>query len=59
MAFNRLLKNACLLRFPHPSPFNVPASTPHGLGISGALHPDVFEQPESAAFSAGRRIGHF
>jgi len=27
---SRLLKNAHLLRFPHPSPFNVPASTPHG-----------------------------
>jgi hypothetical protein len=29
------LKNAHLLRFPHPSPFNVPASTPHGLGFRG------------------------
>ena len=25
----------------------------HGFGISGALHPDVFEQPESATFSTG------
>jgi hypothetical protein len=30
---NRLLKNAHLLRFPHPSPFNVPQSTPHGSGL--------------------------
>jgi hypothetical protein len=29
---SRLLKNARLLRFPHPSPFNVPQSTPHGKG---------------------------
>jgi len=31
----RLLKNAHLLRFPHPSPFNVPQSTPHGSGYRG------------------------
>jgi hypothetical protein len=35
MAFNRLLKSACLLRFPHPSPFNVPESTPRGSGFRG------------------------
>jgi hypothetical protein len=28
--FARLVKNGLLLRFPHPSPFNVPISTPHG-----------------------------
>jgi hypothetical protein len=28
--FGRLLKNAHLPRFPYPSPFNVPKSTPHG-----------------------------
>jgi hypothetical protein len=33
--FIRLLKNARLLRFPHPSPFNVPESTPHGSGFRG------------------------
>jgi hypothetical protein len=33
--FNRLLKNVHLLRFPHPSPFNVPDSTPHGSGLRG------------------------
>jgi len=32
---SRLLKNARLLRFPHPSPFNVPESTPHGSGYRG------------------------
>jgi len=31
---NRLLKNAHLLRFPHPSPFNVARSTPHGSGLA-------------------------
>jgi hypothetical protein len=30
---NSLLKNTHLLRFPHPSPFNVPMSTPHGAGF--------------------------
>jgi hypothetical protein len=34
-ALNRLLKNARLLRFPHPAPFNVPKSTPHGSGFRG------------------------
>jgi hypothetical protein len=29
------LKNAHLLRVPHPSPFNVPESTPHGSGFRG------------------------
>jgi hypothetical protein len=29
------LKNARLLRFPHPSPFNVPESTPRGSGFQG------------------------
>ena len=33
IGLGRLLKNARLLRFPHPSPFNVPASTPHGSGF--------------------------
>jgi cell wall-associated NlpC family hydrolase len=32
---NRLLKNALLLHFPHPSSFNVPESTPHGSGFRG------------------------
>jgi hypothetical protein len=30
-----LLKNDPLLRFPDPSPFNVPKSTPHGSGLRG------------------------
>ena len=30
---SRLLKNARLLRFLHPSPFDVPPSTPHGSGF--------------------------
>ncbi len=33
---SRLLKNSHLLRFPHPSPFDVPQSTPHG---------EVFQRP--------------
>jgi len=32
---SRLLKNAHLRRFPHPSPFNVPQSTPYGSGYRG------------------------
>jgi hypothetical protein len=44
-------QNAHLLRFPHPSPFNVQASTPHGFGISGALHLGIFEQPVKETFS--------
>jgi hypothetical protein len=31
----QVLQNAHLLRFPHPSPFNVPESTPHGSGYRG------------------------
>jgi hypothetical protein len=65
------LKNAHLFRFPHPSPFNVRKSTPHGSGfiplrsmilrIRAALHPDVFEQPSSISFSTGTEWmqGHF
>jgi hypothetical protein len=34
-----------LRRFPHPSPFNVPKSTPHGLRLSRALPLDILEQP--------------
>jgi len=33
---SRLLKNACLRRFPHPSPFNVPPEYASRLRISGA-----------------------
>jgi hypothetical protein len=49
------LKNTHLPRFPHPLPFNVPESTPHGsasvplrstiLRMRGA-HPGIFEQSE-------------
>jgi hypothetical protein len=50
---NKLLKNARLLRFPHPSPFNVPESTPHGSGFRGpcirtflnSLNHRLFQQP--------------
>jgi len=50
---SRLLKNVRLLRFPHPSPFNVPASTPHGSGFRGpcirtflnSLDQRLFQQP--------------
>jgi hypothetical protein len=45
----RLLKNAHLLRFPHPSPFNVLIKYASRLRISGALHLDIFEQ---SAFGA-------
>jgi len=50
---SRLLKNVRLLRFPHPSPFNVPESTPHGSGFRGpcirtflnSLDQRLFQQP--------------
>jgi len=61
MAFNRLLKNARLdypgtdLKSVPPFPFAVQRTIKYAsrLRISGALHPDVFEQPGSATFSTG------
>jgi hypothetical protein len=43
--FNRLLKKSHLLRFPHPSSLQRTAKYASLLGISGALHLALFEQP--------------
>jgi hypothetical protein len=42
---SRLLKNAHLLRFPHPSSLRRTFKYASLLGISGALHLGIFEQP--------------
>jgi len=49
---NRLLKNGHLRRFPHPSPLRRTAMYASFLGISGALHLTIFEEPEKDDFSA-------
>jgi hypothetical protein len=49
---SRLLKNAHLRRFPHPSSLRRTDMYASFLGISGALDLDVFEQPVSSDFSA-------
>jgi hypothetical protein len=46
----RLLKNAHLLRFPHPSSLRRTAKYASFLRISGALHLAIFEQPEENNF---------
>ncbi len=43
---SRLLKNAHLLRFPHPSSLRRTSKYASFLRISGALHLGIFEQPE-------------
>ena len=48
---NRLLKNAHLLRFPHPSSLRRTAKYASFLRISGASHLGIFEQPEKNDFS--------
>jgi hypothetical protein len=45
-----LLKNAHLLRFPHPSSLRRTAKYASLLTISGALHLALFEQPEKDDF---------
>ena len=60
IAASRLLKNALLLRSPHPSSLQRTSMYVSLLGISGALYLDVFEQPEYLALGsepvAGRKI---
>jgi len=46
----RLLKNAHLLRFPHPLSLRRTAKYASLLRISGALHLGIFEQPEEDHF---------
>jgi hypothetical protein len=45
-----LLKNGHLQRFPHPSSLRRTAKYTSFLGISGALHLTIFEQPEKDDF---------
>jgi len=47
---NRLLKNAHLRRFPHPSSLRRTAKYASFLRISGALHLSIFEQPGKGDF---------
>jgi hypothetical protein len=48
--FNRLLKNAHLLRSPHPSSLQRTFKYASRLRISGALHLGIFDQPEKNDF---------
>ncbi len=60
IAASRLLKNAHLLRSPHPTSLQRTRMYVSLLGISGALYLDVFEQPEELALDwepvAGREV---
>jgi hypothetical protein len=47
---SRLLKNAHLLRFPHPSSLRRTSKYASLLGISEALHLGIFEQPGTNHF---------
>jgi hypothetical protein len=47
---NRLLKNAHLRRYPHSSSLRRTSLYASLFGILGALHLDVFEQPEHQVF---------
>ena len=49
---SRLLKNAHLLRCPHPSSLRSTPKYISLLRISGALHLDIFEQPVQNSFPA-------
>jgi hypothetical protein len=49
----RLLKSARQRRSPHPSSLRRTFKYPSLLGISGALHPGIFDQPEKMTLSTG------
>jgi hypothetical protein len=49
---SRLLKNAHLLRFPHPSSLRRTSKYTSFLRISEALHLGIFEQLRKITFSA-------
>jgi hypothetical protein len=49
--FNRLLKNAHLLRSPHPLSLRRTSEYVSLLRISGALHLGIFDQPEKRIFA--------
>ena len=55
----KLLKNAHLLRFPHPSSLRRTFKYASLLRISGALHLGIFEQPEKIDFSATCKTARF
>jgi hypothetical protein len=46
----RLLKNAHLWRYPHSSSLRRTSMYASFLGISGALHLDIFQQPAHHVF---------
>jgi hypothetical protein len=48
--FSRLLKNAHLLRFPHPSSLRRTSKYVSFLRISEALHLGIFDQPAKNGF---------
>jgi hypothetical protein len=48
-----MLKNAHLLRFPHPSSLQRTCKYASLLRISGALHLGIFEHPGKDRFSRG------
>jgi len=54
---NRLLKNVHLRRYPHPSSLRRTEMYVSFLGISGALHLAVFEQPAEQVFFSNLLIG--
>jgi hypothetical protein len=51
------MKNANLLRYPHSSSLRRTSMYASFLGISGALHLDVFDQPSAWVFFGERVIG--
>jgi hypothetical protein len=56
---SRLLKNAHLRRFPHPSSLRRTGMYASFLGISGALDLDVFEPPVNSDFQQPVRGQYF
>jgi len=63
LTFSRVLKKGHLLRFPHPSSLRRTAKYASLLGISGALHLALFEQPGKDDFFGslleGKKPYHF
>jgi hypothetical protein len=54
---SRLLNNAHLPRYPHPSSLRRTRMYASLFGISGALHLYVFEQPEHQVFFNNPLVG--
>jgi len=51
IGFSRLLKNAHLQRFPHPSSLQRTFKYASLFRISGALHLSIFDQPGKKSFN--------